>query len=324
MTEKFSPGMKELGEIVAGLYKDVKLRKEGSWLGGAQKYASKHKEWTAAAEDIIGPRGVPDGVDEIVVRDKKGNVRVINGYTLKPSQYALRQAYYSDVPRWDDAALNAAGIKEPARRRARMGRPTTPMKEFKRKLYEYAPEFMADENGMTEYTGRWNLTPYPNLTSKASNYLRQSNNISPRKLLQQFYKQIWDSVKRSLYVTDENGKVRPMYEAQTMLAIYSAWFNNEYLNFVVIPTFERLRIPFDPENPTKGTQTRAFKDMALNVLAHMDIRDVGNDVAGRLQAIINDVKSGTTPNAAAAKIYQFIKLPSSRQTPIQEDEEATD
>jgi len=299
--------MKELGDIVAGLYKDVKLLKECSWLGGAQKYASKHKNWDPIKADITGPRRVPDGVDEILVRDKDKNIRVINGYTLKPSQYALRQAYYSDVPRWTEELLDEANITEPARRRVRKGRPTTPMKDFKRKLYEYAPEFTADENGMTEYTGRWNLTPYPNLTSGASNYLRKTNKITPRKLLQQFYKQIWNNVKKELYVPDANGNLKPMFEPQTMLAIYSAWFNNEYLNFVIIPTLERLQIPFDPQHPTKNTQTQAFKDVALNILAHMDIRDVGNEIASRLHALIEDVKSGTPPKVAATKIYKFVK-----------------
>ena len=102
----YEPGMKELADIVAGLYKDVKLMKECSWLGGAQKFASKHKGWTATNEDITGPRGVPDGVDEILIRDKKGNIRVVNGYTLKPSHHALRQAYYSEVPRNDDKTLS--------------------------------------------------------------------------------------------------------------------------------------------------------------------------------------------------------------------------
>ncbi len=91
----YEPGMKELADIVAGLYKDVKLMKECSWLGGAQKFASKRKGWTAEKADITGPSGIPDGVDEILVRDKKGNIRVVNGYTLKSSKHALRHAYYS-------------------------------------------------------------------------------------------------------------------------------------------------------------------------------------------------------------------------------------
>ncbi len=314
---QYSPGMKELTDIVAGLYKDVKLLKECSWLGGAQKFANKRKGWTAAKEDLTGPQGVPDGVDEIIVRDKKGNVRVVNGFTLKPSQHALRQAYYTDVPRWNAERLDAAGINEPARRRARMNRPMNPMKEFKRKLYEYAPEFSADENGMTEYTGRWNLTPYPNLTSGASKYLRKTNKITPRKLLQQFYKQIWDKVKMLLYVNTEKGP-KPMYDAQGMLAIYAAWFNNEYLNFVVIPALQRMGAPFDPQNPTKNTHSETFKQFALEILANMDIRDVGNEIAGRLQALIEDVKSGTPPKVAAAKIYKYVKNESSPSELIEE------
>ena len=102
-------GMAQLTQIVSDLYKDVKLIKAASALPGAQKYASKRKGWTATQEDISGPGGFPDGVPEIVVRDKKGNIRVVNGYTTKPSQFAQRQAYYLDAPKYDHDESVAKG-----------------------------------------------------------------------------------------------------------------------------------------------------------------------------------------------------------------------
>ena len=76
--------------------------------------------------------------------------------------------------------------------------------------------------------------------------------------------------------------------------------------------------PFDPQNPTKNTHSETFKQFALEILANMDIRDVGNEIAGRLQALIEDVKSGTPPKAAAAKLYQYVKNESSPSELIEE------
>ena len=259
MTQSFSPGMKELGDIVAGLYKDVKLLKECSWLGGAQKYASKHKDWKATKEDIIGPRGVPDGVDEILVRDKKGNIRVINGFTVVPSKHAERQAYLSDVERWDDAALDEEGITEPSRRRARKGRPRETMKQYlNNELYNYTPAL--DNQGQP--TGQWVLPNNSLLQSKASGYLRGKSSPHPRNIFRRLVKPIWDKVKVNF---------APGTPTDVILGIYRIWFNGEYTNHVIRPVLEHMHITADSIPDKKAlthiTSSAAFKNNALYYLA---------------------------------------------------------
>ena len=278
--QSFNPGMKEIGDIVAGLYKDVKLLKECSWLGGAQKYASKRKGWTAAQEDILGPRGVPDGVDEILIRDKKGNIRVINGYTLVPSKHAERQAYLSDVPRWDDAALDAAEIMEPNRRRARKGRPMEPMKQYMtNELYHYIPQH--DDKG--DATGQWVLAPNANIKSSAADYLRKQSSPHPRKIFRMMIKPIWDQVKNEF---------PPNTPTDVKLRVYGIWFTNEYINHVINPVLQYMHInpnsiP-DKKALTHITSSPSFKYNALRYLATEvpQQRTLNEDIAKDLHTFI--------------------------------------
>ena len=101
---KFSlqPGYDELIHIVAGLQKDVKKINQCITLDGAKEYASKRKNWTAHEEDITGPHGKPDGINEVFVCDAKGNLKVINGVGLEKSQYPYRKAYRTMKPTKDE------------------------------------------------------------------------------------------------------------------------------------------------------------------------------------------------------------------------------
>ena len=97
----FGPGAQELTRIVAGLGRGVKKVNGTQTLDGAKAWIAKNKAdqyWEAYEEDITGPHGKPDGVKEIIVCDKKGNVRIVNGYTLCGSDYPWRKAYYTEYP----------------------------------------------------------------------------------------------------------------------------------------------------------------------------------------------------------------------------------
>ena len=97
----FQPGYKDLVNIVAGLQKDVKKINQCLTLEGAQAYVNAvdkngnriRNNWTAHEEDITGPNGKPDGIKEVFVADAKGNLKVINGYSLEKTDYPLRKAY---------------------------------------------------------------------------------------------------------------------------------------------------------------------------------------------------------------------------------------
>ena len=92
-------GMKELVHIVAGLQKDVKQMKNVLTLPEAEAYAKRQGvNWEAHEADITGPNGKPDGVPEVFITDSKGNIKVINGYKLKASDYGKRKAYNTTYP----------------------------------------------------------------------------------------------------------------------------------------------------------------------------------------------------------------------------------
>ena len=245
--QEVNPYMIEFAKVVSGLYKAVKLMKECSWLTVAEKIPKKHKGWTAVKEDITGPTCIPAFFDEILVKDDKGNIRVINGYTLKPSKHAERQAYLSHVARWDDEKLDDFDIKEPARRRARKGRP---MKSYMNDLYNYVPKM--DERG--EATGEWELVPYKNIKSSAAGYLRKQSSPNPRTIFRRMMKTIWDDVKKSF----PEGML-----PEQKLRIYGICFNNEYTKCVVKPVLDYMKIDFSSipylEDLRKITISAAFK-----------------------------------------------------------------
>ena len=102
-TLSFEPGYKDLVNIIAGLQKDVKKINQCLTLQGAQEYVNAvdkqgrriRNNWTAHEDDITGPNGKPDGIKEVFVTDGKGNLKIINGYSLGKSDYPLRKAYRS-------------------------------------------------------------------------------------------------------------------------------------------------------------------------------------------------------------------------------------
>ena len=102
------PGMSELVNIVAGLQKDVKRINACLTKLGAQDYIAKNKKngWYAWEGDIIGPGGKPDGIPEVIVSDSKGNIKIVNGYTLTKSTYTQRKLYRSMYPTVEDRKAN--------------------------------------------------------------------------------------------------------------------------------------------------------------------------------------------------------------------------
>ena len=96
-------GMSELVNIVAGLQKDVKRINKCLTLAGAQEYAAKKgQNWEASELDFTGPNGKPDGINEVIVTDSKGNIRVINGYALEKTTFPKRKLYRTLYPTVED------------------------------------------------------------------------------------------------------------------------------------------------------------------------------------------------------------------------------
>ena len=94
---EYGPGGQELLTIVAGLNKGIRQINGTQTYNGAWDWINKYhadKNWEARKEDITGPNGKPDGMDEVVIYDSKGRVKVVNGYTLTGSDYPWKAAYY--------------------------------------------------------------------------------------------------------------------------------------------------------------------------------------------------------------------------------------
>ena len=68
---------------------------------GAVKWVKRNrpgKNWEVIEADITGPNGKPDGMEEVVVYDGRGNVKIVNGYALAASKFPWRAAYYNRYP----------------------------------------------------------------------------------------------------------------------------------------------------------------------------------------------------------------------------------
>lgn len=284
-------GMAQLSQIVADLYKDVKLIKSAAALPGAEKYAAKHKGWTATAEDITGPNGIPDGIDEVLVRDKKGNIRLVNGFTTTNSKHALRQAYALDVPRKEN------------------GRPEMGLKAYNK--YLTATGLMPDDDGNDTIN-----YIHPNQQSGAGQYI-QKKAPSPKKVYNEIIKQIWDENKDNL----------ANFSPQEKLRIYQIWSNGTYKLFIVQELFRQAgidwrSIPYK-QDVRKITSQKNFKDAAYKILIRFarNEGDILNQVHEALSTVaehlynpekLNEVfgePKPDKPKGVQLTQFQFPKLP---------------
>ena len=86
--------MESLKNIVStsGLRHDIKRVHNTESLRGATKWAKKHttskRHYTAAGEDIDG-----DGIEDVLVRTTDGQLVIVNGYTVRNSDYPYRQMF---------------------------------------------------------------------------------------------------------------------------------------------------------------------------------------------------------------------------------------
>ncbi len=76
-----------------------------SSLAGAQAWASK-RGLRAGPQDFDG-----DGIQEIVVYNKAGQPMIINGYKPKPSDFAIRKAYWEENPTYENR-IDAGPMRE--------------------------------------------------------------------------------------------------------------------------------------------------------------------------------------------------------------------
>jgi len=86
--------MDQLKNIVgtSGLRQDIKRVRKAESLRGATKWAQKHStsktQYNAREEDIDG-----DGIQDVLVETQDGNLVIVNGYTVRKSDYPYRQMF---------------------------------------------------------------------------------------------------------------------------------------------------------------------------------------------------------------------------------------
>ena len=190
---QYKDGYEELAKIVAGLGKEVKRINQCLTIDGARQYAAKRKNWTAHEADITGKNGHPDGVKEVFVCDDKGNMKVINGFGLRKSDFPWRKAYREVYPTKAD----------------RKGNPFTKFKND----YTEIQGFNEDE-----------IPYYKNNTADISpEYTNLQPEITPKALYKQLvFKPVYDATKETL----KKEKVPPMVMAQLFNKMLSVCYKN--------------------------------------------------------------------------------------------------
>ena len=135
-------------------------------------------------------------------------------------------------------------------------------------------------------TGQWILPPNSLLQSKASDYLRNQSSPHPRKIFRRMLKPIWDKVK----VAFPAG-----IATEVKLRVYGQWFNTEYLNHVIQPVLEHMRISpntiQDKKTLTHITSSQAFKNNALYYLATQITPTLSQAIENDLARIIQSIPS---------------------------------
>ena len=235
-TLSFQPGYDDLVNIVAGLQKDVKRINQAITLEGAQAYVDAvdrsgkkiRKNWTAHEEDITGPNGKPDGIKEVFVTDAKGNLKIINGYTLGKTTYPLRKAYRTAI--------------KPEKRKE------TPFTKFKRQMYQVHEGF--DKDGQPYYVhnpGEEIGTEFANLQPE----------ITPKKLFKDFiFRPVYEGLKKEM--KENEVKLAPM----TMAQIFNKGLRDSFYRHIQQPGLVEVLgqdpVVFDNKSINKALKSKAY------------------------------------------------------------------
>jgi hypothetical protein len=202
-----SKEMANLTNIVSALQKDIKLIKRASGLRGAQEVAAKHEGWMAGYGDVTGPKGTPDGIAEVYVTDKNGNLKIINGYQLKRSDHPHREMWADHVP--FITKINKNG--EEYTRRA-------PIKKYVRDV-----EFpLFGDNGID---GTYELAPPNQLGANLRKKMEDSWAGVRRTFIKVLLGYVWDNWKRS-------SNLYPHMTTEMKLELFRIWSNYQWQFFL--------------------------------------------------------------------------------------------
>ena len=274
---QFQPGMESLVNIVAGLQKDVKRINQALTLQGAQKYIENKPNWSAHEEDIVGPDGKPDGIKEVFVADGKGNVKIINGYSLGKSTYPLRKLHRTIYPT----------------RAERVGHPLNGLKRELKEVVDFDPE-----NGPVFGHP---LNKYSNITDENIKQFESTFvEITPRNYFKQiFFAPIYAASKES--GTFEG--LPPMVQAQ----VYNKALSRAYNHLIRNAILEDNNI--DPSMTKKSSIDKLMKQPSTqrNALLMMygiqqkpeQYEGIQNEIGDIIGATIEEIRSAPVSIEAA-------------------------
>ena len=104
---------KELADLVLGANQDIKYNRALLNPLRAQEFADKHKGWTLDATHDVNA----DGANDVIIYNQYGEPVVINGYSIAPTSYPYKTAYYAANPNQMSQIMNPYGefVREFAR-----------------------------------------------------------------------------------------------------------------------------------------------------------------------------------------------------------------
>ena len=263
----FQPGYDDLVNIVAGLQKDVKRINQCITLDGAQAFVNAvdkngnpiRKNWEAVEDDITGPNGKPDGIKEVFVTDAKGNVKIINGYTLGKSTYPVRKAYRT-------------AFKTKEERKAH------PFTQFKKDLYRY--------NGFDEES---NPTYIINPVDIGAEFASIQPLPDPRKVYKDLlFKPVYDSKKDVI----NTKALEPMQKAQFFNKNLSDCYNRHVKDQVLASMLGRNPDEVPQKEVAKVMRSKEFRNICADRVTDLcknQLSPAQSEIAGLLDDEIENL-----------------------------------
>ncbi len=284
-----APDMYNLINVVAGMQKDIKRINSCITKDGADAWIAKtnKKNWSSHEEDIIGPNGRPDGINEVFVTDANGNIRVINGYGLAQSQYPQRKTFYTAMPESSDRkAFNKA---------AKDAKLSTGLTRYNQLM-----------NGFS-YDGEHLKYDFDYPEGREFNMARQKRRVPSAKdiFTQYMFDPFYKSNKAAIATSLEKAKIYDKGKGTKGLGqFYLQASNALYKAAILDVTMSNSGITEDskPSEVTKIKKSKAFKDAlmdAINVF-YNTLYEGGVLKADRTTAVNNHIHNWIAP------IFQYV------------------
>lgn len=248
-TRKNQDAMKKLFEIVGtrNHKQDIKRINEAQSINGAKNWINKKGMkgyYTVEAKDIDN-----DGIKDVLVKDINGQLVIVNGYTVKPSQYPLRSMYYELPPE---------------------ERKDKPFKQW------YTDDFYTsfhDGEGMVAYRDQEQANKANKFTTIAERKgfnIPKPKDLSPYQLFAKTYiSSIYDYAIKKLNLYTEEGK-KPNIFTQLLSYGWNHWVLKPVLYIIFNQDKDAAEEILKPENSKQLNnlkKQKVFKDLVRSIIA---------------------------------------------------------